>query len=130
MKDENVKTSPSRLSSYVALGQGIYYLFTGVWPLLNIRTFQRVTGPKTDLWLVKTVGVLISVIGGVLMLAGLWRRTTKELTTLAVASAAGLTGIDAVYVARRRILPIYLADAGAELALILLWGWIRLGSKG
>ncbi len=129
MSPENVQANSSTLSSYVALGQGVYYLFTGVWPLLDIRTFQMVTGPKADLWLVKTVGVLITVIGGVLMLAGWRRRTTKEMTTLALGSAAGLMGIDAVYVARRRISPIYLADAGAELALILLWGWIRLRPK-
>ncbi len=54
----------------------------------------------------------------------------RLMTTLAVGSAAGLMGIDCVYVARRRISPIYLADAGAQLALILLWGWIRLRSKG
>jgi hypothetical protein len=34
---------------------------TGLWPLVSIGTFQQVTGPKTDLWLVKTVGVLIAV---------------------------------------------------------------------
>jgi hypothetical protein len=28
--------------------QGLYYLATGVWPLVSIETFQRVTGRKTD----------------------------------------------------------------------------------
>jgi hypothetical protein len=36
---------------------------------LNIRSFQAVTGPKTDLWLVQTVGVLVTVIGLTLCLA-------------------------------------------------------------
>jgi hypothetical protein len=31
-----------RLSRYVALAQGIYYLITGIWPLVSIRTFQMV----------------------------------------------------------------------------------------
>jgi 8-oxo-dGTP pyrophosphatase MutT (NUDIX family) len=47
-----------------------FYLLTGIWPLLHIQSFQSVTGPKTDLWLVKTAGVLITVIGAVLMMAG------------------------------------------------------------
>jgi hypothetical protein len=41
----------------LSLGQGVFYLATGLWPLLNIRTFERVTGPKTDKWFVKTAGV-------------------------------------------------------------------------
>ncbi len=64
------------------------------------------------------------------MLAGLRRRLTPEMTTLAVGSAAGLMDVDSVYVARQRSSPIYLADAAAQLALILLWGWIRWGTKG
>ena len=47
----------------LALLQGIFYVATGVWPLIDIVSFQVVTGPKTDLWLVKTVGVLVTVIG-------------------------------------------------------------------
>src|SRR4051812_49609509 len=52
--------------------QGLYYLVTGVWPLVSIETFQMVTGPKTDHlvtgretdhWLVMTVGVLVTAVG-------------------------------------------------------------------
>ena len=42
---------------------------TGIWPLLDIESFQDVTGSKTDLWLVRTVGVLVAVIDGVVLLA-------------------------------------------------------------
>ena len=33
----------------VALVQGIFYFLTGIWPLLSMETFLKVTGPKTDL---------------------------------------------------------------------------------
>src|SRR5438270_11614006 len=49
----------SALMTVLYLVQGVYYLLTGVWPLVSIDTFQMVTGPKTDLWLVQTVGALI-----------------------------------------------------------------------
>ncbi len=39
--------------------------------------------------------------------------------------AAGLTAIDAVYVARKRISPVYLLDAVTEIALIGAWIWTR-----
>jgi hypothetical protein len=48
--------------SYILLVQGIYWLVTGVWGLVDIVSFMKVTGPKTDVWLVKTVSVLIVVI--------------------------------------------------------------------
>ncbi len=102
------------------LFQGVYYLTSGVWPLVSMDSFQAVTGPKTDRWLVKTVGVLVSVIGGVLFGSGLRReRAAPEAVALACGSAAGLTAIDTIYAARRRISPIYLLDTVAEIGLLL-----------
>jgi hypothetical protein len=107
------------------LFQGVFYLATGVWPLVSMRSFEQVTGPKTDKWLVKTAGVVITAVGGALAMAGACRRVSPETEFLAVASAAGLTAIDIVYVAKRRIAPIYLLDAVAELAII--GGWLATG---
>ena len=69
----------------LAIGQGLYFAATGVWPLVHMRSFERVTGPKTDTWLVRTVGVLVTVIGGVLAASGLRRRVTAETAALAAA---------------------------------------------
>jgi hypothetical protein len=119
----------------VALAQGGYYALSGVWPLVSMGTFERVTGPKVDRWLVQTVGALVLAIGGTLALAGVRRRLTPELALLAASSALGLAVIDGVYVARRRIAPVYLLDALAEGALLLGWaaGWAtrrRTGADG
>jgi len=62
----------------VAFVQAWYYLVTGVWPLVNISSFQLVTGPKTDLWLVKTVGVLVTVISVTLLIAAYRQRTDEQ----------------------------------------------------
>jgi hypothetical protein len=117
----NVGAPASRRFRFVSLAQAAYYVLTGVWPLVSIGTFQKVTGPKVDLWLVKTVGVLVAVIGGVLGVAGLRRRAVPEVALLGAASAAGLAAIDVIYVAKKRISPIYLLDALGELILIALW---------
>lgn len=58
-------------ASGLAIAQGLFYLVTGVWPIVSINTFLKVTGPKTDLWLVKTVGAVIAVIGAALLFGGL-----------------------------------------------------------
>lgn len=113
---------PPDLASAVAAGQGAFYLATGVWPLVHDRSFQAVTGPKVDVWLVKTVGSLVAVVGGVLLAAGLRRSVPAELRVIAAGSAAALAAIDLVYAARGRISPIYLADAVVEIGLVAAWG--------
>lgn len=105
----------------MAVAQGAFYLATGLWPIVHLRSFEAVTGPKADGWLVKTVGGLIGVVGGALLSAGLRRRVTPEMAATAAGCAAVLTAIDVVYVARRRIPPIYLADAVTEGALVAGW---------
>ena len=73
-----------------------------------MRAFERVTGPKTDKWLVKTAGAPPAAIGGGLTLAEARRRVSPEIELLAVTRAAGLTAIDVVYVTKGRISPVYL----------------------
>ena len=98
----------------LCLVHGFYFFVTGVWPLVSMHTFEKITGPKTDDWLVKTVGVLVLVIGALLLWSAYRRHVSLEIYLLAVGSAAGLTGIDIVYVSKHVISPIYLLDALAE----------------
>lgn len=112
---------PIKFLMYLCFAQGIYYFITGIWPLISMRTFEMVTGDKTDHWLVNTVGVLILSIGIVLILAGIRKDITLEIFILAAGSAAGLTAIDVIYVAKKRIAPIYLLDALAEIIVIICW---------
>jgi hypothetical protein len=105
--------------------QGMYYLGTGVWPLLHRRSFERITGKKTDFWLAQTVGVTVMSIGTALVQANASSRLRppREVRTVACASAAGLALIDVIFVARRRISAVYLLDAAAELAVLGAWAF-------
>jgi hypothetical protein len=105
----------------VAAVQGAFYLLTGLWPLLSLQSFLAVTGPKTDLWLVYTVGVLIAVIGATLLSASVRGRITLEIGVLGVGSAVVLAGIDLIFVARGVISWVYLLDAIAEAVLVGWW---------
>ena len=109
------------LARSLALGQGLFYAATGVWALVHMRSFEAVTGPKVDTWLVKTVGVLVTVIGAVLALAGWRRQVEPEPALLAGGSAVALATIDTVYATRGRISKIYLLDAAVEVALAVAW---------
>lgn len=113
----------------LALLQGVFYLATGVWPILDIVSFQVVTGPKTDLWLVRTVGVLVAVIGAVLVSAARRHRVTEEIVLLGVGSALGLACIDLIYSLSGRISAVYLADAVFEIGLAGAWVLARRAAR-
>lgn len=121
------RTFWQRWVAHVWLVQAIYYIPTGIWAVGHIRSFQKLTGPKTDLWLVKAVGLLVSAVGAGIGLAGWRNRITPEITVIAVGSAASLTAIDLTYTARRRISPIYLGDA--LMNLLIIAGWVLRASK-
>jgi hypothetical protein len=110
-----------RLGRALAIGQGAYWGATGLWPIVDLRSFEAVTGPKTEGWLVKTVGGLIAAVGATLLVAGVRRRVTPEIALLGGASAAALGGAGGWYAWRGRIRRIYLADAAVEALLVGAW---------
>jgi hypothetical protein len=113
--------SRARGARSVGAAQGAYYLATGLAPFASRRAFEAVTGPKVDWWLVQTVGALVAAVGGSLTAASRRGRVTPELRALGISSAAGLAALEVLHVLRRRISPIYLADAALELAFAAAW---------
>ena len=109
--------------------QGVYFFITGIWPILHLRSFMWVTGPKNDIWLVKTVGVLIKVMAITLLMASKRKEYTPAIGALAVSSAASLMLVDMYYALNDVIWDIYLLDAAAEMMLIFLWVWVLLKAK-
>jgi hypothetical protein len=105
--------------------QALYFFMTGIWPMLHIRSFIKVTGPKHDIWLVKTVGVLIVGIALSLFTAAFSTITTASIV-LATAAALALLIIDIYYTYAGKISSIYLLDAAAELILLSVWAMVLL----
>ncbi len=105
----------------VAALQGMYFLLTGLWPLIHLRSFLAVTGLKYDIWQVETVGALVTATGAGLVLAAARARVSAEIAVIAIGSAAGLAVIDTIYVLRGRISAIYLVDVILELVIIVAW---------
>lgn len=107
-------------------GQGAFFTASGIWPLVSMPTFERVTGEKTDDWLVKTVGVLVTVVGGTLMYSAARGKPSPETRMIAIGTSAALGGVSAWYSLRRRISKIYLGDTAAEASLVAAWGVLGL----
>ena len=108
--------------------QALYYLITGIWPVVSLQSFELVTGEKTDDWLVQTVGVLAAAIGAALFVGIRNQPPNRETFTLAILSAAGFAAVDVVFVVEGVISRIYLVDAaiqGAILVGLLAAWWVR-----
>ena len=113
----------------LAQAQGAFNVVSGVWPLVSMRTFEAVYGPKTDRWLVRTVAGLLTTVGAAQLLS----RDPEQLRVarvVGVGTAATLLAIDAVYVPKGRISRMYLQDAVWELGWLAGWAWVsrRRGS--
>jgi hypothetical protein len=104
--------------------QIIYYFTAAVWPLVHIKSFMAVTGPKTDIWLVKTVSALLLAMSGAMLVAVFFNQINSVAIVLAVCSCVALLLIDVYYVLREIISPAYLADAAAELILLIAWMYL------
>ncbi|HEY0742010.1 MAG TPA: hypothetical protein VGD40_11140, partial [Chryseosolibacter sp.] len=89
--------------------QSGYMLITAVWPIVHIESFMDVTGPKNDIWLVKTVGALLIPMAFALFLQMFTKRNVTALI-LGGGSAIAFSAIDFYYALNDVISDIYLAD--------------------
>lgn len=126
MRNRQVRWGGSERSStlqarQIAVAHGWFNIVGGLWPLLSMRSFEHVTGPKVDRWLVRSVAGLM-VGNGLTQLAS--ARSPEGLASarlLGQTTAATLGAIDVFYASRGRISKVYLVDAAAELGWLLAW---------
>jgi hypothetical protein len=99
-----------------------YYVATGLWAVILPSSFQKVTGPKTDIWLLKAFSLLIAIVGGVVGVFSRRSESLGEARFLAISSAATFAGIDVYYSTKGTISKVYLLDAVVQLILgIKIW---------
>ncbi|WP_199521030.1 hypothetical protein [Jiangella anatolica] len=101
--------------------QGAYNLVTGVWPLVSMRSFEAVLGPKRDRWLVRTVGGLLVVVGLTQLSTPRDDAALRQARRLGMGAAATFLAVDVVYVAAGRLRWTYLLDAAAEAGWLIAW---------
>jgi hypothetical protein len=97
------------------LVQAAYLIATGIWPIVHYRSFEAVTGPKTDAWMVQTVGAAAVVLG---IAAATSDRQRSLVLSVGSTLAFGVTEVAPAL--RGRIRKVYLLDAGFQSALTLL----------
>ena len=114
------RTQP--VSAHIAVAHGAYLLAAGAWPVLHLRSFEAVTGPKLEGWLAKGVGIGMANVGASLALAGRRGEVRRPLRILGLGMALGFAALDFYYAGiRRRISPAYLFNGVAQLIFASAW---------
>jgi hypothetical protein len=93
---------------------------------------MQVTGPKTDIWLVKTVCALLIPIGITLLSDLRFKTYSWPLIILGTLTALGLAAIDFYYTANETIRWVYALDGVAELMFAFGWaiiGWMKMKAE-
>ena len=101
--------------------EAVYYFVTGMWGLIDIKSFMKVTGPKTDLWLVKTVALLLITASFSFAVALAANTFHWPVAVLAACYNASLAYIDFYYAEKKVISPVYIMDGIVELMFVLTW---------
>ncbi|ROQ34905.1 hypothetical protein EDD98_3958 [Streptomyces sp. PanSC19] len=111
----------------VARAQGWFNLVSGMWPLVHRRSFEGITGPKADVWLLQTVSGLLVAIGWAQIRGVGTGAGTAHARRLGIGTATALFVVDVRYATTGRIRRVYLLDAVFQ----ALWlnAWFR-GSPG
>jgi hypothetical protein len=117
-------SSPAKTTARVQAG---VFGLGGMWSVVHRRSFEAVTGPKVDYWLVRTVGLLLTAVAAVLWRAADHDRLTPEVRLLGASTAAALLAVDVRYVAKRRIRRVYLLDGLAQAGILA--GWARSAAE-
>ena len=112
--------------SMVLIIQGWFYILTGLWPIVHMPSFEKVSGPKTDKWLVRTVSLMILSSGLIFVLF----HESRAALFLAIMNAFFLMSIDLYYVWKRIIWKSYLVDAVIEAGFIVIYLVIETGKTG
>jgi hypothetical protein len=112
------------LKKSLTIIQGLYFALTGLWPIVHIKSFMAVAGPKTDLWLVKTVGLLLAVNGVVFLLALTEKHLARTTKLLAGGVPVVTALVDFYYVLNDVISPVYLVDGFIQ--VIFIAGWVMV----
>lgn len=105
---------PVRLSR----AQGAFNIVAGAWPLVSLKSFEAIFGPKYDRWLEYTVACLLLTSGVAQWQAG---PEVASARRIGIGTAASLLAIDLVFVPNGRIRWTYLVDGAMEAGWIAAW---------
>jgi energy-converting hydrogenase Eha subunit E len=116
----------SRFHILLAMAQGAYDMVGGLWPLIHMPSFEAVTGPKEDDWLVRSVAGILLVMGAVLMFDAFRHHVSHSVRIMAGGISAVLAIVALVSSLAGFISLLYFIDGIIHLSFALAWAGVLL----
>jgi len=100
--------------------QGLYYLITGVWPVLGIEPFTAAAGPGQGIGLAPLSAALTCVIGLSLVVAATGAQVALPTWVLSLGSTVVLASLNLLFTVTGDLPARYLLEAALEFLLLAL----------
>jgi len=101
--------------------QAAYFFVTAVWPLIDITSFLAVTGYKREVWLVKTVGVLLLPYCLILLHLAFSDKKNFIMAIAIILCCLSLAIVEIYYYFKGVIKWVYCIDGGLQLVFMSYW---------
>lgn len=109
--------------------QNAYILITALWPVFHMKSFLKITGFKTDVWLVKTVSALLIAISFCGFSYFFINGSYYPIAVLLCTTAGGMISVDFYYVYKKIISKVYLLDGMVEIFFLLSWFFLFMKAE-
>lgn len=106
-----------RLRRWVLLAQGVYYVLTGLWPLVDFHSFARFVGLYTIPFQAQVFAAVMIVIGASLIEAARREPPGPYPTMLGAAVAGAIAVVSLFWLPRAGVASGLWIDCAVELAL-------------
>lgn len=115
----------NQLMKTLLLFEATVYAVTGLWPIIHYSSFEKITGPKADVWLVIVVGWFITICSAA-MFSSYFGNISREGLVIALGTPVILGTLDVYYVLKKEISKVYLIDAVLEFFFAVCWLFLLL----
>jgi hypothetical protein len=105
----------------VARAPGLFNVVGGAWPIVWLRSFEWVFGPKEEDWLQKTSGALFMSTGIAQLMTEDSPESIRFARRVGIGVALTYLTIDLIYVPKGRLRKTYLLDALMEAGWLYAW---------
>jgi hypothetical protein len=112
----------SKTTWWPARAQGLYYVATGLWPVVSADHYMRATGQESHGGVAQALGGVVAALGVALLVDALPARATRWV---GLGSAVALAAGGLYFAARGRGLPVNLTDAALQLGFAGSWAFGR-----
>ena len=115
---------------WLLIAHASYLCIGGSWPLLHLPSFEAVTGPKVDDFLVRSVAGILLWTAVVLYTQVPKPRFAPSTGSLALGLSLVLGLVAVIGAASGSSRWVYFIDGAIHLGFALAWTWVLVRSKG